>query len=138
MGGPGAWYATEFKAEAVTQVIERDYSVREVAERIGVSEYNLYQWVKRTRQRAEQWSSSGDLIIENARLKVELKRVVLCTPCRGIPGFKKHVRGIQPRTIPHRLRERSAKPRLSSLSEFPAAGATRQSGPSQHYPLRRS
>lgn len=68
MGGPGTRSSKEFKDEAVAQVIERGYSVREVAERIGVSVHSLYQWVKRARQQAEQSSSSSDLATENARL----------------------------------------------------------------------
>jgi transposase len=74
MGGPGTRYSTEFKTEAVSQVIDRGYSVSEVAKRIGVSEHSLYQWVKRARTRAEQSGDSTDLAAENARLKRELKR----------------------------------------------------------------
>ena len=74
MGGPGTRYSKEFKAEAVAQVIDRGYSVREVAKRIGVSGHSLYQWVKRVRQQSGQSSSSADLATENARLKLELKR----------------------------------------------------------------
>ena len=43
MGGTGTRYSNEFKSEAVAQVIDRGYSVREVAKRVGVSEYSLYQ-----------------------------------------------------------------------------------------------
>lgn len=39
----------EFKAEAVRQVLERGYSVKEVAERIGVSSHALYIWVRKAR-----------------------------------------------------------------------------------------
>ena len=74
MGSPGTRYSKEFEAEAVSQVIDRGYSVREVAKRIGVSEYSLYRWVKRARRQDEQSSDSADLAAENARLKLELKR----------------------------------------------------------------
>jgi len=37
-------YTPEFKAEAVRQVLERDYSAKEVAERLGISEASLYTW----------------------------------------------------------------------------------------------
>jgi len=74
MGSPGTRYSKEFRAEAVGQVIDRGYSVREVAKRIGVSEYSLYRWVKRARRQDEQSSDSADLAAENARLKLELKR----------------------------------------------------------------
>lgn len=74
MGGPGTRYSGEFKAEAVAQVIDRGYGVREVAKRIGVSEHSLYQWVKRARRQGEESSGSADLAAENSRLKLELKR----------------------------------------------------------------
>ena len=38
-------YAPEFKDEAVRQVVERGYSVKEVSERLGVSAHSLYKWV---------------------------------------------------------------------------------------------
>jgi putative transposase len=44
MGTPR--YTEEFKAEAVGQILERGYSVKEVAERIGVSTHSLYKWLK--------------------------------------------------------------------------------------------
>jgi transposase len=74
MGGPGTRYSTEFKSEAVAQVVERGYTVREVAKRIGVSEHSLYQWVKRSRQQDDRSSSAADLAAENARLKLQLRR----------------------------------------------------------------
>ncbi|RUH95622.1 transposase [Pseudomonas aeruginosa] len=39
-------FTPEFKAEAVRQVIERRYSVAEIAARLGVSTHSLYKWVK--------------------------------------------------------------------------------------------
>ncbi len=36
----------KFKEEAVRQVVERGYSVRDVAARVGVSAHSLYRWVK--------------------------------------------------------------------------------------------
>lgn len=38
-------FTPEFKAEAVRQVIERGYSVAEIAARLGVSTHSLYKWV---------------------------------------------------------------------------------------------
>ncbi len=37
-------FADEFKEEAVTQVIERRYTVADVAKRLGVSVQSLYGW----------------------------------------------------------------------------------------------
>jgi transposase len=42
-----ARYTDEFKTQAVGQVLERGYSVKEVSERIGVSTYSLYKWIKK-------------------------------------------------------------------------------------------
>ena len=67
-------YTPEFRAEAIRQVTERGYMVREVAGRRGVSTYSLYKWLKgasKTPRRVAQ----EDLRAENARLKSELKRV---------------------------------------------------------------
>ena len=38
-------YSDEFKIDAVAQVTERGYSVKEVAERLGVSTKSLYTWM---------------------------------------------------------------------------------------------
>ena len=39
-------YSPEFKDEAVRQIIDRDYSVTEVSQRLGASSHSLYKWVK--------------------------------------------------------------------------------------------
>lgn len=39
-------YTEEFKIEAVKQMTDRGHSVAEVAARLGVSGYSLYQWIK--------------------------------------------------------------------------------------------
>lgn len=39
-------FTPKFKAEAVRQVIEREYFVAETAERLGVSTHSLYKCVK--------------------------------------------------------------------------------------------
>jgi transposase len=44
MGTEG--FTPEFKQEAVRQVIERGYTVADVAARVGVSAHGLYKWVK--------------------------------------------------------------------------------------------
>jgi transposase len=68
-------YPPEFKSEAVKLVLERGHSVAEVAQRLGVSQHSLYQWIKAYRtpepQRQAQQASSDEL----RRLKAELKRV---------------------------------------------------------------
>jgi len=39
-------FVEEFKDEAVKQVIERGYTVGDVAKRLGISVQSLYKWVK--------------------------------------------------------------------------------------------
>lgn len=39
-------FTPEFKAEAIKQITERGYSVKDVSERLGVSDNSLYNWLK--------------------------------------------------------------------------------------------
>jgi transposase len=67
-------YTDEFREEAVKQITERGYSVKEVSARLGVSTKSLYKWLGGVRgHRVAERASS--LEAENARLKAELKRV---------------------------------------------------------------
>jgi len=43
----GKRYTGEFKIEAVRQVTDRGYPVKEVAERLGVTTHSLYAWLKK-------------------------------------------------------------------------------------------
>ena len=58
-------------------MIDRGYSVREVAKRIGVSDQSLYRWVQRARK-VEEVSTDGktlsELAAENVKLKLLLRR----------------------------------------------------------------
>jgi DNA-binding NtrC family response regulator len=51
---------SEFKVEAVKEVLERGHHVREVAERLGVTTHSLYDWVKRYGVPPEQGAAQGD------------------------------------------------------------------------------
>jgi transposase len=67
-------YGEEFKVEAVKQVSERGYGVREVSERLGISQKSLYKWL------GERRGDKGSMKLnesqqEIARLKAELRRV---------------------------------------------------------------
>ena len=69
-------YALEFKGEAVGQVAERGYSVKEVAERLGICEASLY-----TRRKAvvpskgdEREAELLEAKRENLTLRAELRR----------------------------------------------------------------
>lgn len=66
-------YTAEFKAEAVKQVTDGGHPVKEVAKRLGISPYSLYEWVGSVRGRRRE-KADQSLQAENVRLKAELKR----------------------------------------------------------------
>ena len=69
-------YTPEFKDEAVRQVLEKGYSVPEVAERLGVSAHSLYKWVNAVKP-TENEAQANELLeakSEILRLRAELKR----------------------------------------------------------------
>lgn len=66
-------FSDNFKRDAVRQITERGYPVREVSERLGVSAHSLYQWKKRFSPVTED---HGKVQAEEIRrLKRELSRV---------------------------------------------------------------
>lgn len=68
-------YSSEFKTEAIRQVVERGYSVREVAGRIGVSVNTLHKWVKSSRPASKEASELEKIRLENQKLRAENKRL---------------------------------------------------------------
>ena len=64
-------YPQEFKDEAVRQVVEKGYSVPDVAKRLGVSDKSLYYWVKKTKTLVKKSAEQDEI----RKLKAELKRV---------------------------------------------------------------
>ena len=70
-------YTDEFKAEAIKQVVERGFTVVDVAARIGVPKHTLYGWVQAARKTAPAPSATAGLSdsAEIRRLKAELRRV---------------------------------------------------------------
>ena len=69
-------FSAEFKEQAVHQIIERGYSVKEVSERLGVSTHSLYKWVKAVKpepgeKRDEELLNAKREILT---LKAELRR----------------------------------------------------------------
>jgi len=72
---PGAKFTEEFKRDAVVQVEDRGYGVREVAERLGVSTKSIYTWQKlfsRPSSLTKEVDAQAD---EIRRLKRDLARV---------------------------------------------------------------
>lgn len=43
-------YTDEFRAEAVKQVLERGFTVVDVAARIGIPKHTLYDWVQKAKK----------------------------------------------------------------------------------------
>ena len=72
MGKPN--FSDEFKRDAVSHVVEREYLVTEVWQRLRVSEYSLYAW---KRQLARQVSGETSKDAEMRQLKRELARVTV-------------------------------------------------------------
>lgn len=69
-------FPPEFKDEAVRQIIERGYSVAEVAERLGVSTNSLYKWVKAVRPDKKEQNAVElvDAKSEVLKLRAQLRR----------------------------------------------------------------
>lgn len=69
-------YSPEFKDEAIRQVIDRGYSVPEVAQRLGVSAHSLYKWVNAVKpdksdEQVEELKLAKQEIL---KLKADLRR----------------------------------------------------------------
>lgn len=71
----GKRYTDEFKHEAVKQVVDRGYSVREVAERLGVTTHSLYAWLKQFGPDKASHAEQSEAQREIVQLKKELARV---------------------------------------------------------------
>lgn len=70
-------FTPEFKEEAVKQVVERGYSVPDVAARLGVSAHSLYKWVKavlpdKSEQQSKELLEAKSEIL---RLRAQMRRV---------------------------------------------------------------
>lgn len=71
----GKRYPEEFKIEAVKQVVDRGYSVAEVARRLDVTTHSLYAWIKKFGPDAQEHNAKTESLAEIRRLQKELKRV---------------------------------------------------------------
>ena len=52
-------FSDNFKRDAVAQITERGYPVREVSDRLGVSAYSLYAWKKKFAKAASGGAGHG-------------------------------------------------------------------------------
>ena len=71
----GAKFTDEFKRDAVAQVEDRSYPVREVAERLGVSTKSIYTWQKQFSRPAKVIQEVDAQADEIRHLKRDLARV---------------------------------------------------------------
>ncbi|MFT4579856.1 MAG: transposase [Nitrospinales bacterium] len=71
----GIRYTEEFKKDAVSQVTDRGYSVKEVSDRLGISTKSLYDWIKRYSKPESLRVKETEQVRENRRLRAELVRV---------------------------------------------------------------
>ena len=69
-------FAEEFKLEAVRQVVERGFSVADVAKLLVVSAQSLYKWVRAIQPTGEEINKTELLEVkrENLRLRSGLAR----------------------------------------------------------------
>jgi transposase len=93
----GKRYTEEFKVEAVKQVTERGHPVAEVASRLAVTNYSMYQWVKNYGAARPEQQAVQDQEAEVRSLRAELKRVtderdILKRPPRTLPRRSGDVR----------------------------------------------
>lgn len=71
----GKRYPEEFKIEAVKQVVDRGYSVTDVAKRLDVTTHSLYAWIKKFGPDSKEHNAKTESETEIRRLQKELKRV---------------------------------------------------------------
>lgn len=71
----GIRYTDEFKQDAVSQVVDRGYSVKDVSERLGISSKSLYYWIRKLSKHHKVAASERKQSAEIRRLKAELLRV---------------------------------------------------------------
>ncbi|MFC3052823.1 transposase [Kordiimonas pumila] len=67
----GVRYTEEFKRDAVAQITDRGYSVKEVAERLGVCTKSLYGWKRQFHKPAKERKQETTDSTEVRRLKAE-------------------------------------------------------------------
>ena len=71
----GIRYTEEFKKDAVSQVMDRGYSVKDVSDRLGISTKSLYDWIKQYSKPESLRVKETEQVRENRRLRAELARV---------------------------------------------------------------
>jgi len=74
-----ARYSAEFKNEAIKQVTDRGFSVKDVAKRLGITPWSIYTWMRKAGisvpSNRENGEEAPNLVKENASLKAQIKRL---------------------------------------------------------------
>lgn len=74
-----ARYNAEFKNEAIKQVTDRGFSVKDVAKRLGITPWSLYTWMRKAGisvpSNRENNEEAPNLVKENACLKAQIRRL---------------------------------------------------------------
>lgn len=79
-------FTDEFKRDAVAQVVDRGYPVREVAERLGVSTKSIYTWQRLFSRPAKVVQEIDAQAEEIRRLQRDLARVTDLSQTRKQSG----------------------------------------------------
>jgi len=68
-------YTEEFKIEAVKQVVERNYKISDVAERLGVTIKSIHNWIDKYCKSSSQHKTIDTQQDELRKLRAQLRRV---------------------------------------------------------------
>ena len=71
----GIRYTDEFKRDAIAQVTERGYSVKEVSERLGICTKSIYDWINKFHHPDPVNTQTNEQTSKISRLEAELRRV---------------------------------------------------------------
>ena len=73
----GKRYTIKFRYQAIEQVSELGFSVKEVADNLGVSTHTLYAWLRAAGIRCGKSAGLSDKspVRENVRLRNQLRRI---------------------------------------------------------------
>jgi transposase len=71
----GKRYPEEFKIQAVKQVVDKGYTMTDVAKRLGVTYKSLYDWVQKYSKSDGAQAADDAQQAEIRKLKAELRRV---------------------------------------------------------------
>jgi transposase len=68
-------YTEEFKIEAVKQVVERNYKIIDVADRLGVTTKSIHNWIDKYGKPSSQHEIIDTQQDELRKLRAQLRRV---------------------------------------------------------------